>query len=216
MTGIFITFEGIEGSGKSTIAAMVRDAFERAGGPVVLTREPGGTRISEGIRRMLLDPDHPEIRPKAELLLYLASRSQLVEETIGPALAEGRTVICDRFMDASVAYQGWARGLGEELVEDLNAFAIGETVPGMTLLLDLPVTEGFRRGPDRREGDGVADKDRLEREDRSFHKKVREGYLRVARRNPGRFVVIDATMPVDAVLGEVLRNITDRFNVNIK
>jgi dTMP kinase len=215
VSGSFITFEGIEGSGKSTVARTVYEAFRRAGIPALLTREPGGTRISEGIRGMVLDPAATEICPEAELLLYLASRAQLVHETIEPALRKGQAVICDRFMDASVAYQGWARGLGEELVENLNTFAVGRTVPVITFLLDLPVAEGFRRGPERREGERGSAKDRLEREERSFHEKVREGYLRLAERNGDRFVVIDASKPVDEVVAEVLRNIETRLNVNI-
>ncbi|UCF04272.1 MAG: dTMP kinase [bacterium] len=215
MSGSFITFEGIEGSGKSTVARAVYEAFRRAGIPALLTREPGGTRISEGIRSMVLDPDATEICPKAELLLYLASRAQLVQETIEPALQKGQVVLCDRFMDASVAYQGWARGLGEKLVGDLNAFAVGQTVPGITFLLDLPVAEGFRRGPERREGERRSARDRLEREEQSFHEKVREGYLRLAEKNGDRFVVIDASKPVDEVITEVLRNIEARLNVNI-
>ncbi|MCU0640260.1 MAG: dTMP kinase, partial [Candidatus Krumholzibacteria bacterium] len=165
MKGKFITFEGIEGSGKSTVAAMISEKLERAGVGVLMTREPGGTAVSEEIRKILLDPERPEISPRSELLMYLASRAQLVDEVIAPALRAGRVVLCDRFMDASVAYQGWARGLGEDLVERLNAFAVGDSVPDRTLVFDLPVEEGFRRGPEKRQSDGLRVKDRLERED---------------------------------------------------
>ncbi|MCK4237268.1 MAG: dTMP kinase, partial [Candidatus Krumholzibacteria bacterium] len=134
---------------------------------------------------------------------------------IEPALKEGRTVLCDRFMDASVAYQGWARGLGEQMVEELNAFAVGGIAPDVTFLLDLPVREGFLRGPEKREGIGVRDKDRLEREDSRFHEKVREGYLRLAERDRARVVVIDAAQPFEDVLNAVLRNLDGRFDVNI-
>ena len=205
--GVFITFEGIEGSGKSSVARAVAEAFEKAALPVLLTREPGGAPVPEAIRRGLLDPAHAGLSARAELLLYLASRAQLVEEVIRPALEGGTSVLCDRFMDASVAYQGWARGLGEKLVEELNAFAVGDAVPDRTYLLDLGVAEGFARGPERREAEGERRRDRLELEDRAFHERVREGYLRIARREPGRFVLIDATEPLDAVVGAVLRNL---------
>jgi dTMP kinase len=213
--GRFVTFEGIEGSGKSTVARALHEALVHTGHRAVLTREPGGTGLSEEIRRVLLDPDRRDVSPEAELLLYLASRAQLVRRVIEPALGGGTHVVCDRFMDASVAYQGWARGLGEGLVESLNAFAVGETVPDVTYLLDLAVEEGFRRGPERREGEGVRMRDRLEREERVFHEKVREGYLRVARRERSRLVVVDAAQPLEAVVREVFRNFRERFDVSI-
>jgi dTMP kinase len=216
MKGRFITFEGIEGSGKSTVAREVHDFLRRAGIAVELTREPGGTVTSEKIRNILLDPGNSGIRAKTELLLYLASRAQLVEEYIEPALGKGRFVLCDRFMDASTAYQGWARGIGEEAVEELNRFAVGGIVPDATFLLDLPVAEGFRRGPQAREDAGQRRRDRLEREDRSFHEKVREGYLRIARREPGRLVVVDATRPLDAVVETITGELERRFGVSLR
>ena len=212
----FITFEGIEGSGKSTVAARISEALERADVETLLTREPGGTKLSEEIREMLLDASRGPIDSRTELLLYVASRAQLVGEVIEPALARGVTVLCDRFMDASVAYQGWARGLGEELVDGLNAFAVGECVPDRTFLLDLPVDAGFSRGPERRESDGLRMKDRLEREDRSFHERVREGYLRLARRHPGRIVLIDASAPIDRVLEDIFGNLSALFGVDFE
>ena len=215
MKAHFVTFEGIEGSGKTTVAEAVYEAMVKVGISVILTREPGGTGLSEDIRRILLDPGRSSISPKSELLLYLASRAQLVEETIRPGLVKGTSVLCDRFMDASVAYQGWARGLGEQLVEDMNAFAVGDTVPAMTFLLDLPVDVGFRRGPEKREGAGFRTKDRLEQEDRSFHERVREGYLRLAERRKERFVVVDATLTLEDVLGEIFRNLEKLFHVKL-
>lgn len=213
MKARFITFEGIEGSGKSTVARAVHDRLLKAGVAVVLTREPGGTETSEDIRHILLDPKRSLIHAKTELLLYLASRAQLVEELIKPTLEGGRTVLCDRFMDASVAYQGWARELGENVVEKLNGFAVGEMVPDVTFLLDLPVEEGFQRGPESREDTGERRKDRLEREERSFHERVREGYLRLAEREKERFVVIDATLPLEKVLAAILGELESRFGV---
>jgi dTMP kinase len=205
--GVFVTFEGIEGSGKSSLARAVGEAFEASRLPVLLTREPGGAPVPEAIRRVLLDPRNRGLCARSELLLYLASRAQLVEEVIRPALERGVSVICDRFMDASVAYQGWARGLGEGLVEELNSFAVGGIVPDRTFLLDLDVARGFARGPERREADGERRRDRLELEDRAFHERVREGYLRIASRDPVRVTVVDAGEPLEAVIGTVLRNL---------
>ena len=216
MDARFITFEGIEGSGKSTIALRVLDSLERAGVSALLTREPGGTKLSEEIREMLLDASRGPVDPRTELLLYIASRAQLVAQVIRPALAGGVSVLCDRFMDASVAYQGWARGLGEELVDGLNEFAVGECVPERTFLLDLPVEAGFSRGPERRESNGIQAKDRLEREDRSFHDRVREGYLRLAAAHPDRIVVIDATAPLEAVLEDIFGNLAPLFGVEFE
>jgi len=205
--GYFVTFEGIEGSGKSTVARVVLERFVQAGLECVITREPGGNEISEKIREMLLDPENTSISPRTELLLYVASRAQLVGEVIGPALKSGTNVLCDRFMDASVAYQGWARGLGEDVVGDLNAFAVAGALPDRTYLLDLEVGDGFERGPDRREAVGLQSRDRLELEKREFHEKVREGYLRIASREPGRVVVIDASRTLDEVIEAVLGNL---------
>ena len=213
MRGFFITFEGIEGSGKSTVAERIDAVLRDEGIEPVLTREPGGTVISEGIRGVLLDPDRVEISARAELLLYLASRAQLVAEVILPALSGGRIVLCDRYMDASVAYQGWARGLGEGLVRDFNSFAVGPAIPDVTFLFDLSVEEGFRRGPDRRESSGVRSRDRLESEDRFFHEKVREGYLRIAESDKDRVIIVDASLPLDAVVETVFRNIKSRIDV---
>jgi dTMP kinase len=209
----FITFEGIEGSGKTVVSNEIRRALERAGVPVTHAREPGGTALSEAIRGLLLDPERGGMDPRAELFLYLASRAQLVSEVIWPALTAGRTVVCDRFLDASVAYQGWARGLGEEFVAALNAAAVQGVVPDRTFLLDLAVAEGLERGPERREAEGSAAKDRLEREDASFHERVREGYLRLAKRETNRIVVIDASMPLEKVVGEILGNLEGLLDV---
>lgn len=205
--GYFVTFEGIEGSGKSTVARAVLERFVQAGLECIITREPGGNDISEKIREMLLDPGNRSISPRTELLLYVASRAQLVGEVIGPALEGGTSVLCDRFMDASVAYQGWARGIGEDVVADLNSFAVSGAVPDRTYLLDLEVGDGFERGPDRREAEGQRNRDRLELEKRDFHEKVREGYLRIAAREPGRVVVIDASRTLEEVIEAVTGNL---------
>jgi dTMP kinase len=211
----FITFEGIEGSGKTVVSREVRRSLESAGVRVTHAREPGGTAVSEAIRGLLLDPERTEMNPTAELFLYLASRAQLVAEVIRPALAAGRSVVCDRYLDASVAYQGWARGLGEKFVEGLNAAAVGSAVPDRTFLLDLAVAEGLGRGPERREAEGTAAKDRLEREDRDFHEKVREGYLRLAKREKERIVVVDASRPLEEVVRTILGNLEGLFDVRL-
>ena len=189
------------------MARAILERFLQAGLECIITREPGGNEISEKIREMLLDPANTSISPQAELLLYVASRAQLVGEVIRPALESGTSVLCDRFMDASVAYQGWARGLGEDVVADLNSFAVAGAVPDRTYLLDLEVSDGFERGPDRREAEGMRSRDRLELEKRTFHEKVREGYLRIASREPDRVAVIDASLPLDEVIEAVLRNL---------
>ncbi len=210
----FVTFEGIEGSGKTVVAREAHRAVSAAG-PAILVREPGGTALSEAIRELLLDPSRSEMSARTELLLYLASRAQLVEEVIRPALEGGRSVVCDRYMDASVAYQGWARGLGEEAVSGLNAFAVRGVVPDRTFLLDLPAAEGLARGPARREREGLASPDRLERESLRFHERVREGYVRLAAREPGRIVVVDASRPLEEVLGSVFGNLSELFGVQL-
>jgi dTMP kinase len=215
MKARLVTFEGIEGSGKTVVSKEICRSLKEAGISVAHVREPGGTAVSEAIRGILLDPARGEMDPKAELLLYLASRAQLVAEVIRPALDAGRTVVCDRYLDASVAYQGWARGLGESLVARLNAAAVGDAVPDRTFLLDCPVAAGMSRGPERREADGLAVRDRLEREDVRFHEKVREGYLRLAKRESKRIVIIDATRPLDEVVRAILGNLEQLFSVRL-
>ncbi|HMA76648.1 MAG TPA: dTMP kinase [Candidatus Krumholzibacteriaceae bacterium] len=215
MKSFFITFEGIEGSGKSTVASLVAGRFKKAGYNLLLTREPGGTDLSEEIRKILLDPRETDMSERTELMLYLASRAQLVDEVLKPALAEGKIVLCDRYFDATTAYQGWARGIGEEFINQLNLFTVGEVIPDLTFLLDLSVEEGFMRGPERREKTGTRHRDRLELEDIEFHKRVREGYLRIAEGERQRVRVIDASRDIDSVLFEISEVINDRFPVNI-
>ena len=215
MKSRFVTFEGIEGSGKTVVSKEICRSLESAGVLITHAREPGGTTVSEAIRGLLLDPERREMDPRAELFLYLASRAQLVSEVIRPALAEGSSVVCDRYLDASVAYQGWARGLGEEFVMGLNAAAVGNAVPDRTFLLDLAVAEGLARGPERREAEGMAMKDRLEREDARFHERVREGYLRIAKRETKRIVVIDASRSLEYVVREILGNLEGLFDVRL-
>jgi dTMP kinase len=200
--GSFITFEGIEGSGKSTQAEMLKAFLEGLGLEVLLTREPGGSPIGEQIRRVLLDPDNHGMVPLAELLLYEASRCQHVEAVIRPAIEAGKTVICDRFFDASTAYQGYARGLEIKMVGELNLVATGGRKPDLTIVLDLPVDVGLRRL-----GRNL---DRIEREAVEFHERVRQGYLRIAEDEPDRVKVVNSAGSVDDTFSDV-RNLIDRL-----
>jgi dTMP kinase len=190
---MFVTFEGLDGSGKSTQAELLTRRIEAEGAPVVATREPGGTRVGEQIRALLLDEGN--VSPWAEALLYAAARAQLVSDVIRPALGRGHTVVCDRYLDSSVAYQGVARGLGFERVLELNLTAVGRLVPDRTFLLALDPTESaVRLGTQQ---------DRLERESASFHARVAAGYRELADRFPERFVVLDATRSVQSLAEEV-------------
>jgi dTMP kinase len=198
MAGYFITFEGIEGSGKSTQIKLLVDYLIKQQIPHLSTREPGGTPIAEAIRKILLDPLCSEMLPEAELLLYSASRAQHTGELILPALAAGKVVISDRYYDSSTAYQGAARDLDYNVIDLLNSFATFHTVPDLTVLLDLPVEEGFKRIDHR-------DLDRLEQEDISFHKKVRQQFLSIAKKHASRYLVLDALKAPEVIHLEIIR-----------
>ncbi len=184
--GLLITFEGPEGSGKSTLIRTLADRLAACGVAPVLLREPGGTPTGERIREILLDPTLSELRAETELLLMVASRAQLVRESVMPALAAGRVVLCDRYADASVAYQGAGRRLGEGQVAVLNDFAVADAVPDLTLLCLLPPAEGRKRTANR-------DQDRLEQEDADFHDRVYTSYHAMSKVGDSRFRVVDAT-----------------------
>lgn len=190
-SGLFITFEGPDGSGKSTQMKMLADRLRALGYDVVETVEPGGTRIGEQIRRILLDPLHQEMRPRTELLLYFAARAQNVEERILPALAAGKIVLSDRYTDSTMAYQGFARSLGEEAVNELHRLACQGLQPDLTLCYDIDVETGLARARER----GV---NRMDEQEVEFHRRVREAYLEIARRE-ARFRVIDGTPPPEEV-----------------
>jgi len=192
----FITFEGIEGCGKTTQIRLLAERLRQRGFEILVTREPGGCPIADAIRSILLHPDSRALVPRAELLLYAAARAQHVDEIIRPALARGALVLCDRFIDATVAYQGGGRSLDLSLIDSLNALATDSVVPDMTLLLDMPVEEGLKRA--RQRNASTPEEDRFEREAIDFHRRVRSEYLQLARQHP-RFMVIDATGPVDVV-----------------
>jgi dTMP kinase len=208
--GLFITFEGVEGCGKSTQAAALFERLRAAGVRVILSREPGGTPVGERCREILLDIGNAGMQPATELFLYLASRAEHVAHVILPRLEAGEVVISDRFGDASVAYQGGGRGLGSETVETLNQVATSCVKPDVTFLMDLDPEEGLDRLV---RGRGEDARDRIESEVLDFHARVREAYLRAAAREPERFVVIDARLSredierkVAAVVDELLQD----------
>jgi dTMP kinase len=202
---VFISFEGIEAAGKSTlIAALVSDLrLDDADVPLV-TREPGGTPLGDVIRRIFLDPAGA-IDPLAEAMLMNASRAQLVTDVVGPALRQGRTVLCDRFFDATIAYQGYGRGLDVEMLLEMCLIATRRIAPDLTFLLDLPAEVSAQRVRAR------GGSDRLEREDVGFHERVRAGYLELAQRFPGRIVVLDASAAPDEVHAHATAVIAERL-----
>ncbi len=197
MSAAFITFEGVEGCGKSTQIERLRDHLESKGYTVDVTREPGGTPIAEAIRNVLLDPANGTMSAVAELLLYEAARAQHVEERIRPALEAGKIVLCDRFADSTTAYQGAGRDLPREVVQELHRIATRGTWPNLTIVIDLPAEEGLGRSC------GARRRDRIEREPLEFHQRVREGFLELARREPERVKVVDGMPPVDDVAAAI-------------
>lgn len=198
--GVFITFEGPEGGGKTTQIRLLADWLREQGHDVLATREPGGTRIGDGARAILLAPEHTEMQPQAEILLFSAARAQLVGEVIRPHLARGGVVLCDRFADSTLAYQGYGRQLDLETLRAITAFATGNLRPDLTICPDLPVAEGLRR----KQGGDLAEWNRMEREQWAFHERVRQGYLALAAAEPARWLVLDALQPV-AQLQQAIR-----------
>ena len=205
MAAAFITFEGIEGCGKTTQAARSAEFLRQSGMEVILTREPGGTRIGDAIREILLSPKNGEMDPVTELLLYFASRAQHVAEVILPALEAGKVVLCDRFSDATTAYQGYGRGLPLDTIERINTEATGGLAPDLTLLFDLEPEVGLDRVGKRAAASGGGSGDRLEQEELDFHRRVRSGYLEIARREPDRVILVDASPPEAEVAEDVIR-----------
>ena len=207
-SALFITLEGIEGSGKTTQMAHLKRHLETAGRQVVVTREPGGSPIGRQIRALLLDPANKDLVPEAELLLYMADRVQHIRTVIEPALAAGKVVLCDRFFDATIVYQGAARGLASEMIERLYNFTCGDLMPDLTLLLDLAPEEGLRRAWAQLEkGDRTATESRFEQEKLDFHHKVRAGYLRLAAVHEARYRIIDAGRDAETVGRDLIRQI---------
>ncbi|MDP2599851.1 MAG: dTMP kinase [Deltaproteobacteria bacterium] len=209
MKGLFITFEGIEGCGKSTQISLLNDTLLSKGLPVVLTREPGGTQIGEKIRGLLLDVGSKGMSATTELLLYAAARAQHVAEIIRPALKAGKIVLCDRYFDSTAAYQGAARTLDENILKKLHEIATGNCLPDITFLLDCSVKTGFERIHNQRGKDQF---DRLELESKNFHERVRTGYLALAKQEPDRIKIIDATRDIQEIHGQI-KNITAKVSL---
>lgn len=203
MKGLFISIEGPDGSGKSTQIENIKQYFKEKGKDIVFTREPGGTAIGERIRAIILDNNCSEMDFMTEAMLYAASRAQHVAQIIRPALESGKTVICDRFVDSSIAYQGYGRGLGEP-VSIINKLAIGECIPDVTFLLKLSPDIGKLRIEENRE-----DKDRLELEKLSFHMEVYKGYLAIEEDNKDRIVGIDATRSIEEIKADIYKRLDE-------
>jgi dTMP kinase len=202
---LFITLEGIEGSGKTTQTDLLYDYFRKRKIPVLCTREPGGTRIGQHIRSILLQTLHTELDSLAELCLIIADRAQHVQEVISPALLANEVVLCDRYMDATVAYQGFGRGLEMALIEELNRQAVNMCVPDLTVLLDCQVDVGLRRVRQRLQTNRqLVNEQRFEMEEGAFHQRVREGYLWISQREPERMKVLDGTLPPEQLHEQVV------------
>ncbi|WP_309385244.1 dTMP kinase [Cerasicoccus frondis] len=208
--GIFISFEGSEGSGKSTQIARLAQQFEAIGREVVQTREPGGTKLGEEIRHLLKHADAGfGMFPESELLLFAASRAQLVREVILPGLTANKVILSDRFLDSTTVYQGVARQLSEDPVSAINGFAVGEAMPKLTIVVDVPAEIGLARAAKR-----ASDlPDRMEQENIEFYQQVRQGYLDLAEEQPDRFFVVDGTLPIDELADLIWAEVSQHFSL---
>lgn len=206
---MFITLEGPEGSGKTTLIADLAHTLRQAGFPVLATREPGGTPVGDQIRTILSDLSNTAITPRTEILLFQASRAQLVDQVIRPHLESGGVVLCDRYADSTIAYQGYGHRTDLERLRSLVEFATGGLKPDLTLLLDLDVEDGLRR---RADGGGW---NRLDAYDLPFHRRVRQGYLSMVEQEPQRWVKIDAGRPLEAVQADVRRVVLQRLQAQL-
>jgi dTMP kinase len=203
VTGIFITFEGGEGAGKSTVLQQVKEKLMKDGKPVIATREPGGSVIAEKVRNVILDPSHTEMDARTEALLYAAARRQHLIETVIPHVNNGGIVLCDRFIDSSLVYQGAARGIGVDEVRQLNLFATEGMMPHLTLYYDVEPEVGLARIAEHK----GREFNRLDRESIAFHHQVRKAYLDLQEREPGRIHTIDASAPLEMVFMKTLQEI---------
>ncbi len=208
MRGILISVEGPDGAGKTTQITLLKEYLAKKGYDSIITREPGGTKISEKIRSLILDRENMEMGRETEMLLYAAARAQLVHEVIKPALEQGKAVICDRYVDSSAVYQGIARGLGIETVYAVNQYAIQGILPDLTIHLDLNAEDGIRRKKDQ------AELDRMELETMEFHKKVADGYRQLAKRAPERMKTIDATLSIEEIQERIIECVDNMLSVN--
>ena len=206
MKGIFITFEGIDGCGKSTQCEMLKNHLESIGKDFLFVREPGGTVIGERIREILLDKKNSQMTVRTELLLFEAARAQITDEVIKPALEEGKIVLCDRFFDSSSAYQGMARGMGMDFVGSLNMAATGGLKPDITFFFDITAEEALARRGKRGEAS-----DRIELAGLKFQEDVRKGYLELAKSSDGRIVTIDATNSIDEIFAQILKTLEGKI-----
>ena len=202
--GKFITFEGCEGCGKSTQVRLFNEYLTKEGIPHIFTREPGGEKISEEIRRILLDANNAEMTNECEALLYAASRVQHLNDRVEPALVAGKLVVCDRYVDSSLAYQGYGRGLGIEFVSGVNAYALQNYLPDVTIFIDLTPEAAFKRKH------GADENDRLEQAGIAFHQRVYDGFKKVAAAYPERFVCVDGNQTPEEIFSEVLAVLKER------
>ncbi|MFC1769649.1 dTMP kinase [Nitrospirota bacterium] len=209
MGGLFISLEGIEGTGKTTQSRLLGEALEAQGQKTVLTVEPGGTEISRHIREVLLDVRHTNMDPMTELLLYAAARRQHLQEIINPALKRGEIVITDRFSDSTMAYQGYARGLDRNLIRSLDSTVTGSIRPNLTLLLDMDPRIGLERNRNAQKVD------RLELEALEFHQKVRDGFLQIATQEPDRIKIINAETTVEQIHTQILEKVNRLTTTNL-
>ncbi len=205
MSSFFITFEGIEGSGKSTQTGLLASHLREEGFDIVVTREPGGTRIGEEIRNITHDRESVDLTAAAEAYLMAASRAQHVREIIKPALSAGKIVICDRYIDSSLAYQGYGRQLGEKMIENLNELALESCLPDLTILLDVSLEAGFAR---RNHTQKI---DRLDLQQKDFYQRVSEGYHKLAEKYKNRFLVIDSSQPIEKVADQIWQDVKKRL-----
>ena len=205
--GIFITVEGMEGSGKTTHCEKISEYLEKKGFEVIRIHEPGGTRIGEQVRNILLSAGNEEMIDKTELFLFLASRSQLVEEVIKPAIAAGKIIVCDRYIDSTIAYQGYGRGVDEKFIRLLNKFVAGNVQPDLTIILDVDAPIGLKRARKRL---GEKEPDRIEKGTLSFHQRVRQGYLSLSRTEHGRVRIVDAARAMKNIEISIKKHI-DKF-----
>ncbi|MGK7346007.1 MAG: dTMP kinase [Candidatus Nitrospinota bacterium M3_3B_026] len=208
MKGLLITFEGVEGSGKSTQIKLLAERLRAAGRDVELAREPGGTPAGDAIRGILLDPRTDRLDPVTELLLFSAARRELAKNVIAPAITAGKIVLVDRFADSTMAYQGFARGLDRELISVMTNIVLGGVRPDLTIVLDMPAEEGLARANGRIDAEG-SEEARFEKESLEFHHRVRSGYLEIAGSDPGRVKVVEAAGEAEKIGEEVFRVVRD-------